>query len=211
MRALTEAGGDFYIRHASNDSLGSRLSPEQRRAQIVEIAAEHFSRDGAAGASMSRIAVAAGVTRALVYHYFPGKEALLEAVLEREASRVLLATAPDPTMSQRQNIERALTAFFDHFAASSGSLRELYMPTAATAQTTKVLAAANHRVQIERLLTATGTDDTAEARIALGGWLALVEYTARSAVDATDVSRERLLAICLSALESVLGRPLSTI
>lgn len=157
---------------------------------------------------MSKIAKEAGITRALVYHYFPGKEALLEAVLEREANRVLLATAPDPSLSQRQNLELALTAFFDHFAASSGGVRELYAPTGATAPIAAGLAAANHAVQVDRLLATTGTTSTAESRLAMGGWLALVEYTAR---NAADVSRERLLALCVAALESVLGRSLTTI
>lgn len=156
---------------------------------------------------MSAIAKEAGITRALVYHYFPGKEALLDAVLAREASQVLLATAPDPSLSQQENLERALAAFFDHFAASTGGLRELYAPSASTAPTALGLAAANHAVQIDRLLSATGTEDTAESRLAMGGWLAFVEYTAR---NAADVSREHLLALCVNSLTSVLGHALTT-
>ena len=67
---------------------------------------------------MSAIARDAGGTRALVYHYFPGKESLLTAVLEREAGLVLLATEPDPGLPQRANLDRALSAFFEHFTAA---------------------------------------------------------------------------------------------
>ncbi|MCW5951259.1 MAG: TetR/AcrR family transcriptional regulator [Propionibacteriaceae bacterium] len=187
-----------------------RWSPEQRRAQIVEIATAHFSRHGIAGASVSAIAGEAGVTRALVYHYFPGKESLLEAVLQREAGQLLLVTEPDPALSQRENLERALGAFFDRVAGAAGGVRELYVPTAATASAAAGLAAANHGVQVDRLLAATGLQDTTESRLALGAWLAFVEFTARNAADAPEVSRERLLALCVTALESVLGRPLPT-
>lgn len=199
-----------YIRHVSNYPEGTRQSPEQRRAQIVEIATAHFSRDGIAGASVSAIAREAGVTRALVYHYFPGKESLLEAVLQREAGQVLLATEPDPALSQRENLERALGAFFDRFSASSGGVRELYTPSAATASAAAGLAAANHAVQVDRLLAATGTQDTTESRLALGAWLAFVEFTARNAADTPGVSRERLLALCVATLESVLDGSLPT-
>lgn len=40
------------------------------------------------------------------------------AVLEREAGLVLLATEPDPDLPQRANLERALSAFFELFAAA---------------------------------------------------------------------------------------------
>ncbi|SDJ48512.1 transcriptional regulator, TetR family [Frankineae bacterium MT45] len=194
----------------SNDSERVRRSPEQRRAQIVDVAATHFSREGVAAASMSAIAKEVGITRALLYHYFSGKERLLEAVLEREATRVLLATAPDASLSQKENVERSLTAFFDHYAASSGGVRELYAPTPATTSTAAGLAAANHVVQVDRLLSATSFDDTAEARLAMGAWLAFVEYAARNAVDNPDVSRDHLRVLCVTTLESLLGRRLST-
>ncbi|MGO2660592.1 TetR/AcrR family transcriptional regulator [Mycetocola reblochoni] len=194
----------------SNSTDGARLSPAQRRAQIVEIASSHFSRDGIAGASMSAIAAEAGVTRALVYHYFPGKESLLEAVLEREADRVLLATAPDPALSQSENVERSLLAFFERFSSSSGGVRELYAPSSARASMTEGLAAANHVVQLDRLVSASGAEDTPANRLALGAWLAFVEYAARTSVTSPAVSRAELLRLCTTALESILGHPLST-
>ncbi|MFD4960266.1 TetR/AcrR family transcriptional regulator [Microbacterium sp. NPDC058389] len=195
----------------SNSSAGVRRSPDQRRAQIVDVAAAHFSRDGVAGASMTAIAAEAGITRALVYHYFPGRERLLEAVLEREANRVLVATAPDPALSQRANVERALAAFFEHFAASSGAVRELYTPTTPERTSTAArLAASNHQVQVQRLLAATGTADTEQSRLAMGAWLAFVEYTGRHAADAPTTPVQAHLDLCVNALESTLGRPLLT-
>ncbi|GAA2981303.1 AcrR family transcriptional regulator [Microbacterium terrae] len=160
---------------------------------------------------MSAIATEAGITRALVYHYFPGKERLLEAVLEREANRVLVATAPDAALSQRSNVDRALTAFFEHFAASSGAVRELYAPTTPAGTSTAArLAATNHQVQAQRLLAATGTADTEQSRLAMGAWLAFVEYIARHAAEAPATPAQGHIELCVAALESILGRPLLT-
>ncbi|MBO1902228.1 TetR/AcrR family transcriptional regulator [Leucobacter weissii] len=192
----------------SNHPESARLSPDRRRAQIIQIAAAHFSRDGVAGASMSAIARDAGVTRALVYYYFPGKERLLEAVLAREAGRLLGETAPDPAHSPRQNLERALKTYFARFAQSSGGVRELYSPTPAAASAAAGLAAENHAVQLDRLLAATRSEGTEENRLALGAWLAFVEYAARNMADAPGVPEDRLVTLCATALESVLGRPL---
>lgn len=193
----------------SNEVQGVRLSPEQRRQQIVDVAGEQFARHGVAGASMSAIARDAGVTRALVYHYFPGKESLLEAVLRQEADRLLAATAPNAGVPPRENVERALNAYFDHFAASAGGVRELYTASASSSVPVTQLAAANHAVQIDRLLAGTETADTPANRLAFGAWLAFVEFAARHLEETTGgVEREQALRLCLSALESVIGRSL---
>src|SRR4028119_1681584 len=57
-----------------------------RRAQILEAAFEEFSAKGFKGATIKSIAGAAGLqSPALIYWYFPGKEALFTAVLTTHA------------------------------------------------------------------------------------------------------------------------------
>jgi TetR/AcrR family transcriptional regulator len=67
-----------------------------RRAQILEAAFEEFSAQGFKGATIKGIARAAGLqSPALIYWYFPDKEALFREVLE---SRIpVLATVRDPS------------------------------------------------------------------------------------------------------------------
>jgi AcrR family transcriptional regulator len=67
----------------------TRLEPDARRAQIVDAARELFGHRPFAAVSMSDIADRAGVTRALVHHYFPGKRDLYQAVID-----VLLENGP---------------------------------------------------------------------------------------------------------------------
>jgi AcrR family transcriptional regulator len=180
------------------------MDPGERRQQIVRVAADHFARLGVAGASMSEIAKDAGVTRALLYHYFTGKEALLDAVLRRESDRLLRATMPDRALSPRQNLTRALGAYLDFFAASSGGVRELYSPATAV-PTVEELNHANHEQHVYWLLEYTGQPDTPRTRLALGGWLAFVEFTARQGVEAATVGRDSIIDVCISTLEGALG------
>ncbi|MWB99325.1 TetR family transcriptional regulator [Agromyces sp. MMS17-SY077] len=184
------------------------MSPADRSEQIVRVAAEHFARDGIAGASMRAIATDAGVTRALVYHYFPGKEALLNAVLRRESDLLLEATRPDPALSARANLRRALGAYLEFFEASRGGVRELYSP-ASTVPAVSELAEANHGVHVRWLLGYTEAQDSPRARLALGGWLAFVEYTARQSVDGGNVARADVVDLCISTLEGALGTSLT--
>ena len=62
----------------------TRLTPEARRDQILDRAAELILADGLAAISMEGVARAAGVSKGLVYNYFPDRQALFAALLQRE-------------------------------------------------------------------------------------------------------------------------------
>ena len=59
----------------------TRLSAEDRRAVIVAAARDEFSRAGFAGSRTRTIAERAGVTEAVLYRHFAGKEELFEAAV----------------------------------------------------------------------------------------------------------------------------------
>ncbi|MBK6922495.1 MAG: TetR/AcrR family transcriptional regulator [Deltaproteobacteria bacterium] len=73
-----------------------RKSPKQRRSRvtidvILEATARIVGQVGLDRATTNRIAEVAGVSIGSLYQYFPGKEALLAALIEREASADLEA------------------------------------------------------------------------------------------------------------------------
>ncbi|HEY0186270.1 MAG TPA: TetR family transcriptional regulator [Cellulomonas sp.] len=191
----------------SNTSGARRLTPDERREQILVVASAHLERHGYDGASIGAIAGEVGVTRALVHHYFPGKSALLEAVLRRESDALLRATAPDPAATPRQNVERAVDAYLDHFAAAAGGLRDLYRPHATSPAVVWELTTENHGLQVQRVREALALADSARTRVAIGAWLAFVEQVARHAVDEPDLSRRDALDLCTDALRTATGHP----
>lgn len=65
-----------------------RLSPEARKAQLIEIAMTVFAVDGLERAGHGDIAKLAGVSTATVFNYFPTREDLVESVLEEIRNRV---------------------------------------------------------------------------------------------------------------------------
>jgi TetR/AcrR family transcriptional regulator, cholesterol catabolism regulator len=75
---------------------------DRRRAEIIALAARLFDQHGYANVSMEQIAVAAGLAKPTLYHYFRGKdeilrgihEAFIEILLERHEQRQQLGLSP---------------------------------------------------------------------------------------------------------------------
>lgn len=55
---------------------------DQKRQSILTVAAEVFAREGIARASMNQVAQACGISKANIYHYYSGKEALIFDILD---------------------------------------------------------------------------------------------------------------------------------
>ena len=73
-----------------------RLSPEDRRAELLALGAEVFGKRPYDEVRIDEIAERAGVSRALMYHYFPDKRAFFAAVVKDEADRLYAATNNRP-------------------------------------------------------------------------------------------------------------------
>ncbi|MGG7575840.1 TetR/AcrR family transcriptional regulator [Streptomyces sirii] len=56
-----------------------RLDEDQRRAQIITAAVEELADQGYDGLSLTRVAKRAGVSKGLIWHYFAGKDDLMES------------------------------------------------------------------------------------------------------------------------------------
>jgi TetR/AcrR family transcriptional regulator len=91
----------------SDDSRGVTSSrsdgPEgaERRRQILVAAFEEFAEHGFRGATIKRIAQRAQLkSQALIYWYFPAKEALFEAVLGQQLPIMQMVLDPAPLLDQ---------------------------------------------------------------------------------------------------------------
>nr|WP_314420847.1 TetR/AcrR family transcriptional regulator [uncultured Erwinia sp.] len=70
-------------------------SPSPTRLRVLAAARACFSRDGFHGASMKNICKASGISPGTLYHHFPGKEALVEAIIEEDQLRAFSRFAQD--------------------------------------------------------------------------------------------------------------------
>ena len=108
-----------------NVSARRRLTPELRREMILDEAAKLILDEGVSGVSMERLGREAGISKGLVYAYFPSRNDLLSALLLREHRR-FQAKARDllAHVTGFEDIVRTTTsAWLDHIV-EHGSLIE---------------------------------------------------------------------------------------
>lgn len=92
-----------------------RLRGPARRALIEKAARARFAADGYQATSMGTIALAAGVSRPVLYDHFPSKRALFLALLEAdhvELMRHLAASLTADASERDERVRRTLEAFF---------------------------------------------------------------------------------------------------
>lgn len=96
----------------------TRLAPQVRRDQLIDAARDLALAQGYLPAPAERLAAAAGVSKALVYAYFPSQHDLFNAVLTRQMDR--LAEAGLEAASEKPGLKAAALAcarlYFDQVA-----------------------------------------------------------------------------------------------
>lgn len=96
-----------------------RMSPKQRREQILDSAVDLIIHRGPSHCSLENVAEHAGISKPLIYKYFTKREELLKAILEREyeylGARGLAQVPADtpPERLVRAANERALTYLYE--------------------------------------------------------------------------------------------------
>jgi AcrR family transcriptional regulator len=107
----------------------TRLPRAERERRILDAALREFDLEGFRGASVERIAEAAGITKALVYQYFGSKEGVYTACAERgraemfaEMERTAAAAGDDPAAI----LAAVVAAYFDQLDQLRGSSYVLY-------------------------------------------------------------------------------------
>jgi AcrR family transcriptional regulator len=97
-----------------------RMAPEQRRAQLVEAAMASAAARGYAGLSLDDVGERAGVTRNLLYHYFPrGRLDLYLAALERAGEELTGDFIVDPEQSLAERLAANTERAIQHAARAS--------------------------------------------------------------------------------------------
>lgn len=183
-----------------NEPAYRRMDVDERRAQLLEKGAELFTSHRYDELSMNKIATEVGISKALLYHYFPSKQAFFEETLSAWAERLRVRTEPDPDLSPLEQLTSSLDAFLELVEENSVAYRNLIQSATAVAEI-RDLVEEVRRATAERILAGLYPDGpTPRARTAVSGWLWFMDGACLDWIEHRDLGREELRNLLLGVL-----------
>ncbi|MFI2608888.1 TetR/AcrR family transcriptional regulator [Kitasatospora sp. NPDC018619] len=95
-----------------------RLSPAERRAQLLSVGARMFAERPYEEVLMEEVAARAGVSRALLYRHFASKRELFAEVYREAAADLLARSRFDPADTLVEQLVEGMDAHLDYFVAN---------------------------------------------------------------------------------------------
>ncbi|MFJ3669285.1 TetR/AcrR family transcriptional regulator [Streptomyces sp. NPDC090106] len=185
-----------------------RLSTGERREQLLAVGARLFSESPYDDVWIERVAEIAGVSRGLLYHYFPTKRDFFAAVVERESARMLRMTEAVPGIPVREQLSAGLDTFLEYVEAHAHGYRAFHRADAAGDRTVRKVYQRALAAQERQILAAMAADpefgpaleQRPDARLAVRGWLAFTTAVCLEWLRGSDLSREQVRDLCARAL-----------
>jgi AcrR family transcriptional regulator len=179
----------------------TRLDVDERRAQLLDLGTGLFTRFSYDELSMARIAREAGISKALLYHYFPSKQAYFTATLQDKAVELAALTEPDPNLPPLEQIAGSLDAFLRWVEANGDAYAKLVRSAGAVPDVRELIegvrAATAHRI-LEGI--AQGEAPPAQLRAAVRGWLWFMDGVILDWIEHGDIKRKKLRRLLVGTL-----------
>jgi AcrR family transcriptional regulator len=181
-----------------------RMDVDERRRQLLERGAELFTSHSYDELSMNKIAAEVGISKALLYHYFPSKQAFFEETLGAWAERLRERTEPDPELAPVEQLTKSLDGFLSLVEENATAYRNL-MQSATGVPVIRDLIEEVRRVTAERILGGLYPDEAPpKARTAVSGWLWFMDGACLNWIEHRDIEREELRDLLLGVLMGAL-------
>ncbi|MFD5814165.1 TetR/AcrR family transcriptional regulator [Streptomyces sp. NPDC127038] len=186
-----------------------RLSPTDRRAQLLAVGARLFAAHPYDDVLMEEIAEEAGVSRALLYRHFSSKHVLFAAVYQQAADQLLAETRLDPADSLVDQLIQGMDVHLDYFVENRHAVLAANRvlagdPVIQTIMTNELDALRTRLLAVLPL----ADENTREAVSGvLKSWLVFVQVLCVDWLTQETCTRTQLRDVCIGAVLGAL-RPL---
>ncbi len=189
-------------------ALRARMTNDQRREQLLATGLELFGRRGHDEVSIEEIAEAAGVSKGLLYHYFPTKKDFVLAALARGQQELADRMRPDPKLDPATQLEVGLDAFLDYVEEHASAYRAIFRRGGGGDPEISAALDAARTEQMETMLSGlagwreapVSTERTPALEAAVQGWTFFVEGAVLRQLERGGLERPQLRALLRSAL-----------
>ena len=193
-----------------------RLSPDDRRNELLALGAQVFGQRPYDEVRIDEIAERAGVSRALMYHYFPDKQTFFAAVVRAEGERLFEATntPPEPGQSLFDQVREGVLAYVRYDEEHPHGAWAAYVGMGRSDPVLRGIEDIDNDRQANRILgriadaVGGGMDSKVERdlRVTIYGWLAFTFEMCRQRLIDPSIDAGYAADACAHALLDAIGR-----
>ncbi|WP_051179338.1 TetR/AcrR family transcriptional regulator [Nocardia concava] len=184
-----------------------RLSPAERREQLITLGTRMLRERALEDISIGEIAEQAGISRGLLFHYFPTKQDFHLAIIQHANATLLERTTPDPTLSMFDMLRDAVERYIDYVTDNRTSYLALLRGPASASPELVTLVNATRMALVDRILgeapLPADDPDRPRLRLAVRGWIAFVEETTLTWLREEPITREELVDMLVTSLPAL--------
>jgi AcrR family transcriptional regulator len=178
----------------------TRLPLDERRRQVIAAGSALFADQAFEDITMRRIAQAAGISKALLYHYFPSKTELFIAAVRARAMELEGLLEPTGDFEPAAELTARLDAYLAWIEANAQAWSK-FVRTAASVPEVHRLVEDFRAHTLARILSGLGDggEPTPALRTALRGWLGGVDAAILDWIEHGGLSRRQLRDLLTAA------------
>ncbi|MDH6282961.1 TetR/AcrR family transcriptional regulator [Prescottella agglutinans] len=184
----------------------TRLSPEERRAQLIDLGVRMLAERPLEQISVEDIADEAGVSRGLLFHYFASKHDFHVAIVRHTSADMLARTAPNMDLAPIEILRDAMASYVDYVSENRDTYVSLLRGTASGDPAMREVFEETRGEMARRVidqLPALGIEPDARMGLSVRGWIAFVEEATITWLRTPEITRDELIDLLVTALPAV--------
>ncbi|WP_433682983.1 TetR/AcrR family transcriptional regulator [Nocardia sp. CA-119907] len=185
----------------------TRLSPEERRTQLITLGAKMLGDRAIEDISITEIAEAAGISRGLLFHYFPTKQDFQLAIVRHANAELLEHVAPDRSLGVFEMLRDSIERYIEYVSENRNSYVSLLRGPASVTPELVPLVDQTRDAIIGIILTEVPVSideaDRPRLTLAMRGWIAFVEEATLTWLRNATITREQLVDLLVESLLAI--------
>lgn len=191
----------------AEERVRTRFPIDERRSQLVRVGLQEFSRRPYDAVSIDEIAAAAGVSKGLLYHYFPSKRDFYIAVIEAAATELREVTEPEPELGEIERLRVSLDAYLAYVEQHAEAYVALMRGGIGSDDQIRRIVDETRDVVVGRVFSRLGLNGEPSPilRLTVRGWIGYVEAASLDWLERRDASLEELRDLLVTSLVVLMG------
>jgi AcrR family transcriptional regulator len=185
----------------------ARLTTDARREQLVALGGEIFSERPFDEVSIDDIAAAAGISKGLLYHYFPSKRDFYVAVVREAADEMQAVTETDPDLPAIERLSAGLDRYLEYVETHARGFATVLRAGIGSDPEVASIVEDVRSAMAGRILEDLPLDGEPPAgvRIAVRGWVGFAEAASLEWLERREIPRDELRDLLIKALTGAVG------